>query len=66
MIDYLEVKRHFAEVLANDADGIGRFEAAFYKTMKMVYMKGVDDGAFSTAPYAPKSIIGIIDHGDEQ
>lgn len=44
MLDYLEVKKVFADKLANDADGIGRFESAFYHTMKHVYYHGVADG----------------------
>lgn len=44
MLDYLEVKKLFAEKLAKDADGIGRFESAFYHTMKFVYEQGVKDG----------------------
>jgi hypothetical protein len=44
MLDYSEVKKVFADKLANDSDGIGRFESAFYHTMKMVYLHGVEDG----------------------
>lgn len=43
-LDYSDVKRFFADKLANDPDGIGRFESAFYHTMKFVYGKGVQDG----------------------
>lgn len=44
MLDYSEVKKFFADKLAGDADGIGRFESAFYWTMRMVYERGVSDG----------------------
>ena len=44
MLDYLEVKRFYAEKLREDADGLGRVESAFYHTMKWVYLKGVEDG----------------------
>lgn len=44
MLDYLEVKKFYAKKLAEDAEGTGRVESAFYHTMKMVYLKGVEDG----------------------
>lgn len=44
MLDYLEVKRFHAKKLAEDAEGTGRVESAFYHTMRMVYLKGVEDG----------------------
>lgn len=44
MLDYNEVKKFYAEKLAEDFDGTGRIESAFYHTMKMVYLKGVEDG----------------------
>jgi hypothetical protein len=44
MLDYLEVKRFYAEKLRDDADGLGRVESAFFHTMKMAYLKGVEDG----------------------
>ena len=44
MLDYNEVKKFHAKKLAEDAEGDGRVESAFYHTMKMVYLKGVEDG----------------------
>lgn len=44
MLDYNEVKKFYANKLAQDLDGTGRIESAFYHTMKMVYLKGVEDG----------------------
>lgn len=44
MLDYNEVKRYYADKLAQDLGGNGRIESAFYHTMKMVYLKGVEDG----------------------
>lgn len=44
MLDYNDVKRFYADKLARDFDGTGRVESAFYHTMKMVYLKGVEDG----------------------
>lgn len=44
MLDYNEVKRFYADKLAKDAAGDGRVESAFYHTMRMVYLKGVEDG----------------------
>ena len=43
-MDYNEVKKFHAKKLAEDAEGDGRVESAFYHTMKMVYLKGVEDG----------------------
>jgi len=57
MLDYLEVKRFYAEKLRDDADGLGRVESAFYHTMKMVYLKGVEDGRESAA--APEAV-GVV------
>ena len=37
MIDYEAVKKHFADKLAADFAGQGRFESAFYHTIKMVH-----------------------------
>lgn len=37
MIDYEAVKKHFADKLASDFAGQGRFESAFYHTIKMVH-----------------------------
>jgi len=36
-LDYEQVKRYFAETLASDFAGQGRFESAFYHTIKYVY-----------------------------
>jgi hypothetical protein len=36
-LDYEQVKRYFAEKLASDFAGQGRFESAFYHTIKYVY-----------------------------
>jgi hypothetical protein len=44
MLDYNLVKKFHAKKLAEDAEGDGRVESAFYHTMKMVYLKGVEDG----------------------
>jgi len=57
MLDYLEVKRFYAEKLRDDADGLGRVESAFYHTMKMVYLKGVEDGRESAV--APEAV-GVV------
>ena len=60
MLDYLEVKRFYAKKLAEDAEGTGRIESAFYHTIKMVYMHGVEDGIRSTTPDAPdRTDVGI-------
>jgi hypothetical protein len=37
VIDYDAVKKHFADKLAADCAGQGRFESAFYHTVKMVH-----------------------------
>lgn len=60
MLDYNEVKKTFADKLANDAEGMGRFESAFYHTMQMVYNKGVEDGRL--AQHQIGQVVGIIDH----
>lgn len=60
MLDYLKVKQVFADKLAKDADGIGRFESAFYHTMKFVYEQGVTDGMASEV-IGHRSDIGIKD-----
>jgi hypothetical protein len=44
MLDYNLVKKFHAKKLAEEAEGDGRVESAFYHTMKMVYLKGVEDG----------------------
>jgi hypothetical protein len=49
VLDYLKVKKAFADKLASDADGIGRFESAFYHTMEYVYKQGVEDGSNGAA-----------------
>lgn len=63
MLDYNIVKKFHAKKLAEDAEGDGRVESAFYHTMKMVYLKGVEDGeqAAVHAEEARKSIVGVID-----
>lgn len=43
MLDYELVKKHFADKLAADFSGQGRFESAFYHTIKMVYQAGLND-----------------------
>lgn len=62
MLDYNEVKRFYAGKLAQDMEGTGRIESAFYHTMKMVYLKGVEDGlkdGVLRADEAPH--VGIVD-----
>lgn len=44
MLNYSLVKKTFADKLSNDAEGLARFESAFYHTMKFVYEQGVKDG----------------------
>lgn len=45
VIDYeADVKAIFAQHLADDLHGIGRVEAAAYKTAKHIYLKGTEDG----------------------
>lgn len=61
MLDYNEVKKFYADKLAQDFDGTGRIESAFYHAMKMAYMKGVEDGrehlrSFGEIP------VGIVDN----
>jgi len=58
MLDYLEVKRFYAEKLRDDADGLGRVESAFYHTMKMVYLKGVEDGRESALTPETVGVVG--------
>lgn len=60
MLDYNVVKKFHAKKLAEDAEGDGRIESAFYHTMKMVYLKGVEDGAKAAAPDG--AIVGIENH----
>ena len=62
MLDYTEVKRFYADKLATDFDGTGRVESAFYHTMKMVYLKGVEDGQLETQRlFGVTSHVGITD-----
>lgn len=61
MLDYTEVKKVFADKLAHDAEGIARFESAFYHTMKFVYNQGVADGAIAAACIGGPDPVGIID-----
>lgn len=60
MLDYLEVKKFYAEKLAKDFAGTGRIESAFYHTIRMVYEKGVEDGA------AGRDAVGVVDTGAPQ
>lgn len=67
MLDYLAVKKFHALKLVEDAEGDGRVESAFYHTVKMVYLKGVEDtvelcshGGVSNEE-AVRRIIGVID-----
>lgn len=65
MLDYNLVKKFHANKLREDAEGDGRVESAFYHTMKMVYLKGVEDGerfAHAMGEHDPSVFIGIIDH----
>jgi hypothetical protein len=61
VLDYNVVKKFHAKKLAEDAEGDGRVESAFYHTMTMVYLKGVEDGeqAARHADAAREHIIGI-------
>ena len=43
-LDYTMVKRFFAEKLASDFAGHGRFESAFYHTVRMVFEAGLKAG----------------------
>lgn len=64
MLDYNEVKKFYADKLAQDLDGTGRIESAFYHTMKMVYLKGVEDGLRAVAeydPHHPHHPVSIVD-----
>jgi len=56
MIDYTAVKKFYAMKLYEDAIGDDRVEYAFFHTMKMVYLQGVEDGQKSL-----KKDVGIID-----
>lgn len=55
MLDYLLAKRFYADKLRDDSDGLGRVESAFYHTIEMAYLKGVEDGKEARE-------IGIVDH----
>ena len=48
-LDYDRVKHFFADKLASDFAGRGRFESAFFHTVQMVYEQGMRDGAKSNA-----------------
>lgn len=61
MLDYTEVKKRFADKLASDGDGIGRFESAFYHTMKFVYEQGVEDGGRVREGAVFSETIGVQD-----
>ena len=62
MLDYSAVKKVFADKLASDPDGTGRFESAFYHTIKFAYLQGVEDGERTLLTTAPlEQIIGIDD-----
>lgn len=65
MLDYLEVKKFHAQKLVDDATGGGRVESAFYHTMKMVYLKGVEDGAGAMLSGDGSGNIGITDREDQ-
>lgn len=56
MLDYLDVKQFHAKKLAEDAEGGGRVESAFYHTTRFIYAQGVADGR-SVRPE-----VGIVDH----
>jgi hypothetical protein len=43
-LDYDRVKAFFAEKLAGDFAGRGRFESAFFHTVRMCYEQGLRDG----------------------
>lgn len=62
MLDYNEVKKHYADKLAGDFQGLGRVESAEYHTHKFVYLKGVEDGLSAAGlPEAQiRRIIGMV------
>ena len=68
MLDYLEVKRFYADKLRDDADGIGHVESAFFHTIKMAYLRGVADGeqwnksGVGESP-ADEAVAGLTDRG---
>jgi hypothetical protein len=69
MLDYNVVKKFHAKKLAEDAEGDGRVESAFYHTMKMVYLKGVEDGeeAAKARPHGvTKGIVGIEERRSDE
>lgn len=43
-LDYDRVKAFFADKLAGDFQGHGRFESAFFHTVRMCYEQGLRDG----------------------
>lgn len=65
-LDYAIVKQLFADKLAHDSEGIGRFESAFFHTMKFVYLKGVEDGGLNTEALAQAMLDAGMStgHGD--
>ena len=48
-LDYDRVKAFFADKLASDFAGRGRFESAFFHTVQMCYEQGLRDGGAGTA-----------------
>jgi hypothetical protein len=63
MLDYLEVKRFYADKLRDDADGIGRVESAFFHTVKMAYLKGVADGEQGNRSGVDEAVAWLTDRG---
>lgn len=60
MLDYNKVKKFHAMKLYEDAIGDGRVESAFFHTMKMVYLQGVEDGKNALSQSDPfEKIVGI-------
>lgn len=58
MLNYTEVKEVFADKLAHDLRGTGRFESAFYHAIKFAYEQGLNDGL------EREPVVGIIDDKD--
>jgi hypothetical protein len=63
MLDYLEVKRFYADKLRDDADGIGRVESAFFHTIKMAYLRGVADGERGNRSSVDEAVAWLTDRG---